>query len=127
MLVDPAAPPRFLVRGSAKATPWDGPMITAEAVILIVFSLANACRLLAYLPQIATILRDNGGARAVSCATWILFFISNGATAIYAAVVSIDFAMAAVFSANTLCCATIVLLVYRKRRQLRRSVRTSLA
>ncbi|OWY60923.1 hypothetical protein B7486_66570, partial [cyanobacterium TDX16] len=31
VLVEPAAPPRFLVRGSAKATPWDGPMITAEA------------------------------------------------------------------------------------------------
>jgi hypothetical protein len=29
--VDPNATPRFLVRGSAKATPWDGPMITAEA------------------------------------------------------------------------------------------------
>jgi hypothetical protein len=31
--MDPAAPPRFLIRGSAKATPWDGPMITAEAAL----------------------------------------------------------------------------------------------
>jgi hypothetical protein len=31
VVCDPNATPRFLVRGSAKATPWDGPMITAEA------------------------------------------------------------------------------------------------
>jgi hypothetical protein len=31
--VDPTLPPRFLRKGSAKATPWDGPMITAQAAL----------------------------------------------------------------------------------------------
>jgi hypothetical protein len=101
-------------------------MITAEAAVLIAFSAANACRLVAYLPQIVALLKETNGAAAVSGATWILFLISNGVTAVYASVVCADIALTAIFSANSLCCAAIVLLIFRKRSQSRRPVRRRL-
>lgn len=91
-------------------------MITAESIIIIAFSATNACRLLAYLPQIAVILRQ-GDLSGISTATWLLFSVSNGVTAIYAAFVAADATMTLVFVANTFCCAVIVALVCWKRRR----------
>lgn len=51
-------------------------MITTETAIMLAFLLTNVARVLAYLPQIIAIARDEGRARAVSCATWSLFFVS---------------------------------------------------
>ena len=59
-------------------------MTTPETIIFVAFSIANACRLLAYLPQISVIFKESDAA-AVSSATWLLFFLSNAITAIYAA------------------------------------------
>ena len=89
-------------------------MTTAESIIIIAFSATNACRLLAYLPQIAVILRQ-GDSSGISIATWLLFSVSNGVTAIYASFISTDTTMTLVFVANTFCCAAIVALVYWKR------------
>ena len=75
-------------------------MTTAETIIFVAFSVANACRLLAYLPQISVILKERDTA-AVSSATWLLFFLSNAITAIYAARVVADTTMALTFMANT--------------------------
>ena len=40
--------------------------MTAADVTLAVFTLFNSLRFLAYLPQIATAIRDTSGARAIS-------------------------------------------------------------
>ena len=95
-------------------------MPTAESLIFVAFSVVNACRLLAYLPQISVIIK-NRDAAGVSSATWLLFFLSNGMTCIYAARIVADMSMALTFLANTICCGTIVMLVHYKRRKCRRT------
>jgi uncharacterized protein with PQ loop repeat len=89
----------------------------AETIIIVTFSVTNIFRLFAYLPQIALLL-SNKDTSSVSSATWSLFFVSNGMTAIYAASVTADMTMSLVFLANTVCCAAIVALVHWKRRRL---------
>ena len=95
-------------------------MKSPETIIFVAFAVANACRLLAYLPQISILLRQSD-VTAVSSATWSLFAVSNGITAVYAAQIVADAAMALTFTANTICCATIVALVQHKRRKMRRA------
>ena len=86
-------------------------MTTAKSIIFVAFSVVNACRLLAYLPQISVIIK-NRDATAVSSATWLLFFLSNGVTwDLNAARVTADMRCAVTFLANTICCGTIVMLV----------------
>jgi uncharacterized membrane protein YhaH (DUF805 family) len=95
-------------------------MKSPETIIFVAFAVSNVCRLLAYVPQISILLRRSDAA-AVSSATWSLFAVSNGITAIYAAQIVADTAMALTFTANTICCATIVALVQYKRRTTRQA------
>ena len=90
------------------------PVTPAEAA-LVVFTVCNTARVFAYLPQIVKIGRDTQGAGAISYATWILFGVSHLSTVAYAMLVVDDLRMAAVFAANTLCCAFIVGLTGWKR------------
>ncbi len=90
------------------------PVTPAEAA-LVVFTVCNTARVFAYLPQIVKISRDTQGATAISYATWTLFGISHLSTVAYAILVVNDWRMAAVFAANTLCCAVIVGLTAWKR------------
>ncbi|MGL9623088.1 hypothetical protein QRQ56_34465 [Bradyrhizobium sp. U531] len=99
-------------------------MKSPEMIIFVAFAVANVCRLLAYIPQISILLRQNDPA-AVSSATWLLFAVSNGVTAVYAAWIVGDAVMATTFIANTICCVMIVALVYYKRQQMRRKYRCS--
>jgi uncharacterized protein with PQ loop repeat len=91
--------------------------MTAPEFILIVFTVTNSVRVLAYLPQITKIVRDDGGAVAVSSATWLLFGVSHLSTVAYAAVVLNDFYMSVLFGANLFCCLTIIALTIYKRRR----------
>lgn len=91
-------------------------MSIAQDIITLAFSVTNACRIAAYMPQIIRLTLDRSGSSGVSCATWSLFFISNAATAVYAAIVLGDAWMATIFTANTVGCLTIVALVLRSRR-----------
>ncbi len=95
-------------------------MKSPEIIIFVAFAFANVCRLLAYLPQISMLLKQRDVA-AVSSTTWLLFAVSNGVTAVYAARIVADTVMALTFTANTICCATIVALVQYKRKQMRRA------
>ena len=95
-------------------------MRSPETLIFVAFAIANVCRLLAYLPQISILLRQSDVA-AVSSATWLLFCVSNGITAVYSAHIVADTAMALTFAANTICCGTIVILVQHKRRKIRQA------
>lgn len=90
-------------------------MVTTETAVMLAFLLTNVARVLAYLPQIVAIARDEGRARAVSCATWSLFFVSNFSSALYAGLLSADLAMTLAFAANTTCCAAIVGMLCWKR------------
>lgn len=97
-------------------------MITTESAIIFTFLLTNSARVLAYLPQIIAIARDEGRAKAVSGSTWSLFFVANLSSALYAGLLSGDSTMMIAFSANTACCAAIVGMLCWKRRRTVRSV-----
>ena len=88
-------------------------------IALVVFTACNTARVFAYLPQIAKIRRDTQGATAISYVTWILFGVSHLSTVLYAVLVVDDWRMAAVFAANTVCCAIIVGLTAWKRASFR--------
>lgn len=94
--------------------------MTAAEVATTAFTLCNAVRVLAYLPQILRITQDPDGARAISCATWSLFAISHLTTVIYALVAAHDLTMAAVFGGNALACFMILGVTLLKRRQAQR-------
>ena len=89
--------------------------ITPADIALGVFTVCNTARVFAYLPQIVKIGRDTQGAAAISYATWTLFGVSHLSTVAYGILVVEDWRMAAVFSANTLCCVVIVGLTAWKR------------
>jgi hypothetical protein len=76
------------------------------------FALLNGARVIAYVPQIRCLNRDNSNAAAVSLATWALFTLANAATVTYAIFVINDLLMAGMFMLNLLGCLTIV---FRKR------------
>ena len=69
----------------------------------------------AYVPQIVAIARDRNGATAISYTTWALFGASHLSTVIYAVLTVEDWRMAAVFAANTACCAAILAVTAHKR------------
>lgn len=89
--------------------------MTPADVTLIVFTLCNCLRVLAYVPQITRAARDRSGAEAISFATWALFLFSNMSAVAYALVNTQDWTMAVVFMGNAVGCATILLIVAWKR------------
>ncbi|WP_199084959.1 hypothetical protein [Bosea sp. ASV33] len=95
-------------------------MVTTESAIMFAFLLTNFARVLAYLPQIIAIARDEGRAKAVSGSTWSLFFVANLSSALYAGLLSGDSTMMVAFAANAACCAAIVATLCWKRRMVRR-------
>lgn len=101
--------------------------MTGAELAIAAFAVSNAVRVLAYLPQIARIARDQGDARAVSCATWSLFATSHLATVAYALTVVGDLTMAAVFTLNMLACLAILGLTILKRCQARERSRRQAA
>src|SRR5262245_7127290 len=78
--------------------------MTAPEVALVLFTVTNTFRVLAYVPQIMRIARDRGRAEAVSCATWVMFALSHLSTVAYAILVVDDWRMAVLFGANLLAC-----------------------
>ncbi|MBN9446069.1 MAG: hypothetical protein J0I67_04070, partial [Bosea sp.] len=64
--------------------------MTAAELATAVFTLCNAIRALAYLPQILRIIQTPDGARAISCATLSLFAISHLTTVVYALLAAHD-------------------------------------
>ncbi|CAH1679846.1 conserved hypothetical protein [Hyphomicrobiales bacterium] len=91
--------------------------MTAAELATAAFTLCNAVRALAYLPQILRIIQDPDGALAISCATWSLFGISHLTTVVYALLAVHDWTMAAVFGGNALACTVIIGLTLAKRRR----------
>lgn len=93
--------------------------MTVADIILAAFAISNSVRVVAYVPQIVKIAKDNEGAAAVSNGTWALFGVSHLSTVAYAFLVIGDLYMALLFTANLLCCLAIIGLTVWKRRKFR--------
>jgi hypothetical protein len=81
------------------------------------FTLVNALRILAYIPQMLTAAKDTNGASGVSYATWSLFLVSHLTTITYAIVCLGDAIMASIFFGNALACLIVIAITFVKRRQ----------
>lgn len=90
-------------------------LMTAAEISVTAFTLANSLRVFAYFPQIARIVGDTDGARAVSATTWLMFLASHLTTVAYAVLSLGDWTMALIFGANAACCAAILGLTTSKR------------
>jgi hypothetical protein len=95
-------------------------MISTELALLF-FNAVNCIRLIAYVPQIVTILRCPHGAQGVSCLSWSLFAVGHLATALYGWVTAHDVWMAFVFMVNFSACTLIIVLALYKRAEVRRA------
>lgn len=84
-------------------------------IALSAFTLINALRIFAYLPQIRKVAHDTGGATAVSTLTWGLFLLSHLTTVVYAIACVGDLLMALIFFGNAMACAAVVGLTLLKR------------
>src|SRR5262245_46508286 len=89
--------------------------MSAADITLVVFTLCNSLRVLAYAPQIARAAKDNGGAQAISFATWGLFLFANVSAVAYALVNKEDWMMAGMFFGNAAGCIAILLIAAWKR------------
>lgn len=91
--------------------------MTPADLTLLAFTASNSMRVLAYLPQIRSVVQDKNGASAISLASWSMFALSNLSTMVYGYLVVADTKMAVIFGANAVCCAVIVALTVAKRAQ----------
>ena len=91
-------------------------MFSATDVLIVVFSITNGVRVVAYLPQIVRLARDQSGAAAVSCSTWVLLSVSNLSTAAYGGFVLGERWMMLMFTANAACNLAIAILTVVRRR-----------
>jgi uncharacterized protein with PQ loop repeat len=105
--------------------------VSAEEIALVLFTVCNSFRIVAYLPQIHKAATDRNGASSVSCTTWTMFLVAHLSTAAYALVNRSDWALAGFFAGNAICCAAILVVVGWKRRdhnnRLRRASRLPLS
>jgi hypothetical protein len=89
--------------------------MTKADLALLLFNAVNCIRLLAYVPQIVTIVRGCHSAEGVSCLSWALLGLAHFATAFYAWVSVGDAWMAFVFLVNFAACMLIIGLAVYKR------------
>jgi hypothetical protein len=89
--------------------------MTLADLTLVVFTVCNSARVLAYVPQIWKTTTDDQGAKAISSATWALFLVSHISTAAYAVVNRGDWGMTTMFLADAAACAAILLLAAWRR------------
>jgi hypothetical protein len=94
--------------------------MTPADITLVVFTFCNSLRFLAYVPQIATAIRDQSGAEAISFWAWGLFLASHASAMAYAIENKEDWTMASIFMGNALGCGVILLIAAWKRSRHRR-------
>lgn len=100
--------------------------MTVEEFTLWLFTLCNAARVIAYLPQLAQTLRDTSGGESTSVTSWLLFLVSHLSVTAYAFINLHDVLMGAVFATNSLFCAAIVgITIWKRRRFSRRLVQST--
>ena len=84
-------------------------------IITWLFVVANAGRILAYVPQLLAAWNCKNGATSVSRLTWGYFAFAHFAGVLYGAFVIHDFKMALMFSGNLLVCVLLVAIVTWKK------------
>jgi hypothetical protein len=89
--------------------------MTVANITLAVFTFFNTLRFLAYVPQIAKVMRDQGGAQAISFGTWGLFLVSHLSAMAYAIENQGDWTMATLFLTNAVGCGLVILIASLKR------------
>jgi hypothetical protein len=87
-----------------------------SSAIGLLFVIANAGRLLAYLPQIVAAARCESGAKSVSILTWSYFAFAHLTALLYAIFVLHDPRSVWIFSGNLVVTLILVAIVFRKRR-----------
>lgn len=92
-------------------------MSSAE-LSLLVFAACNALRVIAYLPQIAALVRRPDAAASFSHTSWVLFTSANASTAAYAWLVLADAVIASFNALSTLCGVILIGLALWRRVQL---------
>lgn len=91
--------------------------MTVEEFTLWLFTVCNAARVIAYVPQLTQTLRDTSGGEATSATSWLLFLVSHLSVTLYAFINLHDVLMGTVFATNSLFCMAIVGVTIFKRRR----------
>jgi NAD/NADP transhydrogenase beta subunit len=102
-------------------------MPTAVEIVTWLFVATNACRMLAYFPQIVAALKCQNGATAVSRATWSYFALAHLTGVFYSRLVLHDSKMATVLLGNFVACVTLVSIVSWKKARHRAGLAVRLA
>ncbi len=82
-----------------------------------VYVACNAARLLAYVPQIVAVARENSGAHAISLVTWLFWTVSNISTAVYCATITMDALLTSMMCGNAAGCFAVASLTVMKRQR----------
>jgi hypothetical protein len=89
--------------------------MSLEDTKFALFAACNSFRVVAYVPQILKVARDENGASSISFLTWFLFLLAKLSTVAYALNNRSDWELAACFATNAVCCAAILATAYWKR------------
>ncbi len=81
-------------------------------------------RIAAHVPQMLAVVRDPGGARAISVNSWTMFAMANCSNAVYALVLASDHLIFAINLLSAASCMTIAGLAFRKQRKARQAEET---
>ena len=90
--------------------------MTAADLSLIAFTVCNALRIAAYLPQMLKLCCHPGAVASFSYASWLLFGAANLSTAFYGQFVVGDAALAIVSVFSALCCGVLIGIALWRRR-----------
>jgi hypothetical protein len=102
-------------------------LATVNEAITGVFFVANAGRMLAYLPQLKAALDCNNGAKAISRSTWGYFAFAHLSGILYGEFVIKDNYMALIFCGNFLvCCLLLGIVTWKSRSHARAQRQTAL-
>jgi len=104
--------------------PW--PVVTGATLVALCFVVFNTMRILLYLPQLITCIRDDLGCPTINLWTWSSWIVANASTGLYMWIFQGDLLGLALNIGNAAMCVATVAVTLVKRRALDQStVRSS--
>jgi len=92
-------------------------MVVVGAVVLVCFLLFNALRILLYVPQLVTCLRDERGCPTINLLTWASWIVANASTGLYMWIFLNDrWGLLLNLGNAAMCSATVAVTVMKRRR-----------